>query len=220
MADPKLVERGPLELDEIVEIVGEDAAENLEDELDALLREAPVFEWSGDLRIEGDVTSNELFAQLAGFEAPEGATAYDRSFGVLVRGNLEVSGVLSVAQYHDVFVVGDVQARSISSHTGNLVVSGRITADEVIAFECNEEGGLLHGASCGVPLLCRFSGDGGGPQWAVENEGPIEHWQRTPGFEELTAALAGLGVEASFSGLRELVCAGRAPELLAALGAS
>lgn len=199
--------------------MGEDAAESLDDAIDGLLHGTPVFEWPADLTIEGDVSSNALLTHLPGFEAPAGTRPPDTNFTIFIRGNLTVSGVLKVVQYHDLYVLGDVHARSISSHTGNLVVSGRITADEVIAFECNEEGGLLHGASCVAPLLCRFSDDGGGPEWAVENEGPMEHWQRTAGFEVLEVALAGLGVEASFGGLRELVYAGRAAELLRALGA-
>ena len=219
MASTEVAKRGPLRLAEIVEFVGEEAAESLDDALDALLHGTPVFEWEGDLRVEGDVASNTLLARLPGFEPPAGTRPPDTNFTVFIRGNLEISGVLKVVQYHDLYVMGDVHARSVSSHTGNLVVSGRITADEVIAFECNEEGGLLHGGSCRAPLLCRFSDDGGGPEWAFENAGPVEHWQRTPGFEVLEAALAGLGVEQSFRGLRELVYAGRAAELLRALGA-
>lgn len=210
-------ERAPLRFAEIRELIGEDAAETLDSALDGLLHASPVFEWPEDLKIDGDTSSRALLAHLPGFEAPPGAHPPDTNYTIVVRGNLTISGTLEVVQYHDLYVLNDLHARSISSHTGNLVVAGRITASEVIAFECNEEGGVLHGASCTVPLLCRFSDDGGGPEWAVENEGPMEHWERTPGFEALEGALARLGVDASFRGLRDLVRSGRATELLEAL---
>jgi hypothetical protein len=143
----------------------------------------------------------------------------DTNYTIFVRGNLEVTGVLSITQYHDVYVRGDVRAKSILSHTGNLIAAGRIDVENVIAFECNEEGGLLYGASCHAPLLCHL----GGGDWAVKNTGKTVHGEsyQDPEFVALLKALAGLGVEAmhykAYPGVRSLVAGGRAGALLDAL---
>jgi len=215
--------RDPLDLSMIRGFVGDDAAEVLDDALELLLNGAPLFTCMGDLRIEGDVSSKDLLAHCgAGFEAPAGKPP-ESNFTVFVRGSLEVTGVLKVLQYHDVYLRDSLRARSILSHTGNLVVKGPIVADDVVAFTCNEEGGLLHAASCDVPLLCHL-GDGG--DWAVANATGKKTIHGAdfsdPDFEALLEALARLGVKAlpqyAFSGVRDLVAAGRSAELLQALG--
>lgn len=220
MSATPIEERPPLTDVAIRGFIGDDAAETLDDALDGLLNGAPVFTYMGDLRIEGDIKSSQLLAGRPGFQPPVGdGRPPDTTYSIFVRGNLEVAGVLSIDQYHDVYVRGDLRAKSILSHTGNLIAAGRIDVDDVIAFECNEEGGLLHGASCHVPLLCHF----GGGDWAVTNTGTTVHGEdyQDPEFVALLKALETLGVEAmahkAFSGVRSLVAGGRVGALLDAL---
>lgn len=208
-------EMEPLDLELLQEFVGEEAAESLEAALEGLENGARLFIYPGDLVVDGDVSSKQLLAGCEGFEEPEGATASDRAFTIFVRGNLTVSGVLHVAQYHDLYVQRDARVGSVLSHTGNLVVRGKLEATGVIAVECNEEGGFLHAASCDAPLLCRFGQ--GGWDWAVSNRaGRTEVWEipGDPNFVALGKALSQLGAEATFDGVRQLVVAGRTAELL------
>ena len=219
MSERAIEIRAPLDLAMVTGFVGEDAAEELA--LERLPNGSPVFAWLDDLRIEGDISSKELIAKCPGFAAPTGEQPWDNYFTIFIRGNVEITGVLEMDQYYDVYVRGDLRARSILSHTGNLLATGTVTADEVMAFECNEEGGLLHGSSCDVPLLCHF----GGGDWVVENQkGKTIHgedWD-DPDFVALRGVLKDLGVPSAaqhaFRGVRELVTSGRTPELLRALG--
>lgn len=127
--------------------------------------------------------------------------------------------MLTALQYHDVYVEGDVHARSILCHSGTLVATGQIKATDVIAFEVNEEGGVLHGAGCKASLLCRFGS--GGPEWAVSNQdkkAEIREISDAPELKALKKVLQGLRVSRDWQGVRELVTAGRSAELLRALG--
>jgi hypothetical protein len=219
MTELAVAQMAPLDLELMQELVGEQAAESLESALEGLASGAPLFVWPGDLHVEGNVSSRELLAHRAEFEAPLGQTASDRAFTIFIQGNLDVSGVLRIDQYHDVFVQRDVRARSIVGHTGNLVAGGQVSATEIVAFECNEEGGFLHAASCDVPLLCRFGQ--GGWEWAVSNFGKAEIWE-IPGDAEFVAlrdALTRLGVETTWRGVNEIVASGRSTELLGMLNA-
>lgn len=209
-------EMEPLDVELLQQFVG-DAADSLESALDGLANGAPLFVWPGNLRFDGNVSSQDLLAQCPGFEPPVGHTASERAFTMFIRGTVEVAGVLEIAQYHDVFVQRDVRAGSIVGHTGNLVVRGNLSAREVIAFECNEEGGFLHAASCEAPLLCRFGR--GGWEWAVSNRSGQEIWEisEDPDCVRLRAALAQLGVDQSLRGIRDVLASGRAAELLGAL---
>ena len=215
----RVQEMEPLDLELLRQFVGETAAETLEEVLEALVENgAPLFVWPGDLRVEENTSSAQLLAGRTGFEAPHGDYADARAFTIFINGDLDVTGVLRVDQYHNLYVKGNLRARSIVSHTGNLLVKGQIVADEIVAFDCNEEGGFLHGASCDVPLLCRF-GDSYW-YWAVSNAvGKKELWENNddPEFAALVRALESNGVEPTWFGLVEIVTSGRTAELLSSL---
>lgn len=209
--------RPPLDRSAIQAFVGDEAAEALDDALDGLINNVAVFTHMGDLRIDGDVSTNDLLAQCPGFVAPTGENPWDRHFTIFIRGRLEVGGVLRVAQYFDLYVRDDLRARSILGHTGNLIVKGAVTADEIIAFRCTEEGGLFHGASCDVPLLCQL----GGGDWSVTNStGRTIHGEdfSDRDFIALREALGqlgqGTGPQDAYAGIRDLVTSNRAAELL------
>ncbi len=222
MTKPTIEVRSPLTREAVEGFIGEDAAERLDDELDVVINGLPVFTCMGDLHLSGDVDSSDLLVGCPDFERPQGQRFVERAFTVFVRGDLTIDGTLKVSQYHDVYVRGDLRARNVLSHSGNLVVKGTITTDDVVAFETNEEGGLLHGDSCSASLLLHL----GSMDWAVEASGRVIDgavWSDAD-YVSLLSTLERLGVEAkpgkAYAGVSALVAAGRARELVDAVAAS
>ena len=112
---------------------------------------------AGDVHIDGDVSSEQLPIGRTGFA--DRANSDDKHYFVVILGDLTVTGHLKVEQYYDLFVTGQVRARSIEHHSANLVVKGKLVATDLILTCENEEGGILNTSSLFTPLWVTV-GDG------------------------------------------------------------
>lgn len=108
----------------------------------------------GDVHVTGSVSSSELPFGRPGFTPRE--TKESKRYFVVVLGDLIVDGDLKVVQYNDLLVTGRLRAKTIRGASANLIVKGRVEAEELICYEDSEEGGILYGASFHTPLLVRL----------------------------------------------------------------
>ena len=107
--------------------------------------------YEGDLSIEGDF---DLDAELAKADTPH--------FGMVVRGNLEVGGVLKQDEElvggNMLFVLGDLHAYSINKGAGAFVVQGDVRVDDTILAMEGDEGAFDVGGGVTAKTICLFEG--------------------------------------------------------------
>lgn len=133
--------------------------EALEDKHRCLYMQKYVYPGSvidGDVRLEGNVTSEDLR-----YAHSEDEHALDSGY-VVILGDLYVDGCLEVVQEHDMFVAGSVHARALISNSANTLVRDTLTIEELVWLETSEEGGWLWAPVWQTPLMVRW----------VDQEGP------------------------------------------------
>jgi antitoxin component YwqK of YwqJK toxin-antitoxin module len=153
----------------VSELVEVDFEENDDFDYHICGREHPLVFLRGDIQVDGDTTSHELVTKLPDFELDA------EEFGIVVVGDLAVSGHLDLDELSPLFVTGNVKASSITNSYGSLIVSGSIAAQFVFVNSA-DEGGLLHAETCATPLMISA---GGATDW--ETEGP-ELWLEANGY--------------------------------------
>ena len=107
----------------------------------------------GDIQIDGDTSARALVEGRDGYTPP---TEYNDT-GVVILGNLEVSGNLALDELTPLFVSGHVKAGSITNCYGTLVVGGSIDAPLIYCVSA-DEGGQIHTDDCQTKLLIDGSG--------------------------------------------------------------
>lgn len=100
----------------------------------------------GDVAVVGNGHTHDLPQGREGFDL-EGAP-----WGVVVLGDLEVSGNLSLDELSPLFVTGNLKAGSVTDFFGSLVVSGTIEAP-LIYRAIADEGGIVHASGCETLLF-------------------------------------------------------------------
>lgn len=108
----------------------------------------------GDLKADGHTSSRDIVEGYDGYTPP---TEYNEA-GVVILGNLEVTGNLELDELTPLFVSGNVKAGSIMNLYGTLVAGGSIEA-ELIYCQSADEGGQTHTDDCKTKLLIDASGN-------------------------------------------------------------
>jgi len=105
----------------------------------------------GDVRVEGNCHTHDLAAGRSGVEIDSD------EWGVVVLGNLEVTGNLKLDELSPLFVTGNLRASTIINAYGSLVVRGTIETGLVYLVTA-DEGGIVHAAECKTPLFIDAGG--------------------------------------------------------------
>jgi hypothetical protein len=99
----------------------------------------------------------------------DGYDGQHEPYVTVVLGNVTIAGALEVVQYRPLYVTGNLRAKSVRGHTGNLVVLETLHASEMVVCSGNEEGGLVWSPKIETPLSVD-TGDHAGVSWRVDGQ--------------------------------------------------
>ena len=164
----------------------EEQAEELEEYVRDIGR-MPGVVIAGDLALDGDTTTVALARGELGLpsaKAEQVANAHERyiramemegydghhdDYIVVVLGDVNVVGDLEVVQYRPLYVAGDLYAKSVRGHTGNVVVRGALRVSEIVVWKTSEEGGLVWSPTIETPVMVE-AGFPEGVWWQVDGQ--------------------------------------------------
>lgn len=174
--------------DLITELIGVDLKEfdcDYEDYIMGRLHETTFIK--GDVKFDGNCSTRELPVGRDGFEPPP--EEYD-AFGVVILGDLEVTGTLDLDELGPLFVSGNVKAGTITNCYGTLVAGGSIQAKLIYCISA-DEGGMIHTEDCQTELFIDGSGSldyhcaGDYPFLFASHYSPRERYTLERALEEL-----------------------------------
>jgi hypothetical protein len=195
------------EWEQIAELLGLDEAEA--EELEAYIPDPYGMRGvviASDLTIEGDTTtmeiakgnwnqSNAMTGQVGAAHsayvealAEDGYDGLHEDFVLVVLGDLKVTGTLNITQYRPLYVLGEVHAKNILGHTGNVVAKGAIHAAELIVWNTNSEGGLIWSPAIQNPVMVETEYPRG-VRWQNEKDETQHEEDLTPMAEVLSQIL-------------------------------
>jgi antitoxin component YwqK of YwqJK toxin-antitoxin module len=111
----------------------------------------PVVFIKGDVKVDGNAHTHDLAEGREGFEMD------DDNWGVVVLGDVEISGNLSLDELAPLFVTGNLTCGAVTNAYGSLVVGGTIETGFVYLTTA-DEGGIVHATECKTPLFIDAGG--------------------------------------------------------------